>query len=111
MIVDEVMLDLLSMNAYFFFNDSATPEIYTYWHTRSLHGALPIAEISRRGRRTVRSVFGGQRWSDLRQRQEEGLRPVRRVDRHSGFLHGGQQGPVARHRRRHVPRHRRHYVQ
>src|SRR3546814_18691183 len=27
---------------YFFFNESATPEIYTYWHTLSLHDALPI---------------------------------------------------------------------
>src|SRR3546814_8015631 len=26
----------------FFFNDSATTEIYTYSHTRSLHDALPI---------------------------------------------------------------------
>src|SRR3546814_14302872 len=27
---------------FFFFNDTATPEIYTYGHTRSLHYALPI---------------------------------------------------------------------
>src|SRR3546814_13042199 len=26
----------------FFFNDTATPEIYTYLHTLSLHDALPI---------------------------------------------------------------------
>src|SRR3546814_1589952 len=26
----------------FFFNDTATTEIYTYWHTLSLHDALPI---------------------------------------------------------------------
>src|SRR3546814_15399201 len=26
----------------FFFNDTATPEIYTYGHTLSLHDALPI---------------------------------------------------------------------
>src|SRR3546814_13600543 len=26
----------------FFFNDTATTEIYTYGHTRSLHDALPI---------------------------------------------------------------------
>src|SRR3546814_14171210 len=25
-----------------FFNDTATTEIYTYWHTLSLHDALPI---------------------------------------------------------------------
>src|SRR3546814_16221922 len=28
----------------FFFNDSATTEIYTYGHTRSLHDALPICD-------------------------------------------------------------------
>src|SRR3546814_4748255 len=27
----------------FFFNDTATTEIYTYGHTLSLHGALPIS--------------------------------------------------------------------
>src|SRR3546814_11587444 len=27
---------------FFFFNDTATPEIYTYLHTLSLHDALPI---------------------------------------------------------------------
>src|SRR3546814_11131575 len=26
----------------FFFTDTATTEIYTYWHTLSLHDALPI---------------------------------------------------------------------
>src|SRR3546814_13475655 len=26
----------------FFFKDTATTEIYTYWHTLSLHDALPI---------------------------------------------------------------------
>src|SRR3546814_17782866 len=29
---------------FFFFNDTATTEIYTYGHTRSLHDALPISE-------------------------------------------------------------------
>src|SRR3546814_20422 len=27
---------------FFFFKDTATTEIYTYWHTLSLHDALPI---------------------------------------------------------------------
>src|SRR3546814_20746629 len=27
---------------FFLFNDTATTEIYTYWHTLSLHDALPI---------------------------------------------------------------------
>src|SRR3546814_13165587 len=30
---------------YFFFNDTATTEIYTYLHTLSLHDALPICLI------------------------------------------------------------------
>src|SRR3546814_15001989 len=29
---------------FFFFNDTATTEIYTYWHTLSLHDALPICD-------------------------------------------------------------------
>src|SRR3546814_11763035 len=30
---------------YFFFNDTATTEIYTYCHTLSLHDALPICLV------------------------------------------------------------------
>src|SRR3546814_3011727 len=30
-----------------FFNDTATTEIYTYWHTLSLHDALPICRWGR----------------------------------------------------------------
>src|SRR3546814_16380277 len=33
----------LLMCVVFFFNDSATTEIYTYLHTLSLHDALPIS--------------------------------------------------------------------
>src|SRR3546814_11150225 len=33
----------------FFFNDTATPEIYTYLHTLALHDALPISP-ARKGR-------------------------------------------------------------
>src|SRR3546814_11477536 len=33
----------------FIFNDTETPEIYTYVHTLSLHGALPIYAQKRRG--------------------------------------------------------------
>src|SRR3546814_3084271 len=38
----------------FFFNDTATTEIYTYLHTLSLHDALPISS-ARQGRQ-VRSI-------------------------------------------------------
>src|SRR3546814_6634058 len=33
---------VLGLCLYLFFNDTATPEIYTYLHTLSLHDALPI---------------------------------------------------------------------
>src|SRR3546814_13001936 len=41
----------------FFFNDTATTEIYTYGHTLSLHDALPISQpatihLGRRGMKT-----------------------------------------------------------
>src|SRR3546814_7994870 len=32
---------------FFFFNDPATTEIYTYLHTLSLHDALPISNLER----------------------------------------------------------------
>src|SRR3546814_12304632 len=31
---------------FFFFNDTATTEIYTYGHTLSLHDALPISAVA-----------------------------------------------------------------
>src|SRR3546814_11677906 len=31
---------------FIFFNDTATTEIYTYFHTLSLHGALPILQAT-----------------------------------------------------------------
>src|SRR5881394_135726 len=34
---------LLPVDDHFFFNDTATTEIYTGWYTLSLHDALPIA--------------------------------------------------------------------
>src|SRR3546814_12127620 len=37
---------MCSMCFFFFFNDTATTEIYTYWHTLSLHDALPIFAAS-----------------------------------------------------------------
>src|SRR6056297_2777371 len=35
----------LSWIYFFFFNETATTEIYTYWHTLSLHDALPISVL------------------------------------------------------------------
>src|SRR3546814_19171528 len=37
----------------FFFNDTATTEIYTYRHTLSLHDALPIASQASSSRRAA----------------------------------------------------------
>src|SRR3546814_14520784 len=37
------MMMIRSLVTYFFFNDPATTEIYTYLHTLSLHDALPIS--------------------------------------------------------------------
>src|SRR3546814_2687031 len=51
-----------SMSPSFFFNDSATPGIYTYCHTLSLHDALPIsaarARIIADGRGSESAVAG-----------------------------------------------------
>src|SRR3546814_14576475 len=38
------MFCYLLLFVFFFFNDTATTEIYTYGHTLSLHDALPIFE-------------------------------------------------------------------
>src|SRR3546814_1948723 len=43
----------------FFFNDTATTEIYTYGHTLSLHDALPISE--HRSTKMVRPQSGSLR--------------------------------------------------
>src|SRR3546814_8960681 len=44
---------------FFFFNDTATTEIYTYGHTLSLHDALPAADGAGGGGRTYRAVRSG----------------------------------------------------
>src|SRR3546814_17814807 len=38
-----MLVFVISGSIYFLFNDPATTEIYTYGHTLSLHGALPIS--------------------------------------------------------------------
>src|SRR3546814_936242 len=43
------LMVLLGVLVYFFFNDTATTEIYTYGHTLSLHDALPICRRHPRG--------------------------------------------------------------
>src|SRR3546814_4671127 len=46
----------------FFFNDTATTEIYTYGHTLSLHDALPICAGRRARRRAGRVRRYGWTW-------------------------------------------------
>src|SRR3546814_8564171 len=54
----------------FFFNDTATTEIYTYLHTLSLHDALPIyrAELLELGHRDIdrRQLLGQGAQAHLR---------------------------------------------
>src|SRR3546814_6049177 len=49
---------MIMSSSFFFFNDTATTEIYPYWHTLSLHDALPIyparTRLGRTGRRASR---------------------------------------------------------
>src|SRR3546814_14886692 len=45
----------------FFFNDTATTEIYTYGHTLSLHDALPILQLGVRSRRRWLKAGPGER--------------------------------------------------
>src|SRR3546814_13760503 len=40
------IIDIITSSFIFFFNDTATTEIYTYLHTLSLHDALPICMIA-----------------------------------------------------------------
>src|SRR3546814_15353132 len=83
-----LFLVLLLHFCFFFFNDTATTEIYTYWHTLSLHDALPISQREggdRRGRGpAVRSARcpGGR--SDRHDRG--GVRFVPQADRKSTRL-------------------------
>src|SRR5213075_3596594 len=44
------ILSVTVISPFFFFNDTATPEIYTTRHTLSLHDALPISPIARPSR-------------------------------------------------------------
>src|SRR5881394_855800 len=41
---------------YFFFNDTATTEIYTGWYTLSLHDALPISTVNSDGTKSPAPV-------------------------------------------------------
>src|SRR6059036_4011793 len=91
------------MQSYFFFNDTATTEIYTTYDTLSLHDALPISggrEPLGRHARPRRAVAAGVRRSG-RARDLRGPRPLRPAPR------PGRGGVDARHRRepeRHLPR-------
>src|SRR3546814_19208664 len=49
----------------FFFNDTATTEIYTYGHTLSLHDALPISHRSSRESREPVDMSEAGRWPTI----------------------------------------------
>src|SRR3546814_3395214 len=71
----------------YFFNDPATPDIYTYCHTRSLHDALPIyvAHEIKNPLASLRSAIESlSRLEDSRLRNELiaiATHDVRRIDR------------------------------
>src|SRR3546814_1129076 len=48
---------------FFFFNYTATTEIYTYGHTLSLHDALPISTSSTMTASAMRRYSGFTRWA------------------------------------------------
>src|SRR3546814_2664446 len=62
----------------FFFNDTATTEIYTYGHTLSLHDALPICRVDLpRHVRQVEVALGAQVVHDGSQRAHGAVRTAR----------------------------------
>src|SRR3546814_1561222 len=68
---------------FFFFNDTATTEIYTYLHTRSLHDALPISRpAGRRAQSAHPRRYRGRYWSAERpspdHRRDPASAPLRR---------------------------------
>src|SRR3546814_1138021 len=60
------MYSILHEQFIFFFNDTATTEIYTYLHTLSLHDALPI--YARRWRSLARAREPCARWAKIHAR-------------------------------------------
>src|SRR3546814_18697257 len=89
----KMLIDSLVLN--FFFKDTATTEIYTYWHALSRHNALPIfehpgAEDQQRHRqrqdeqpadRAAALVVRGQRRAQHRERGERRNREDRKSTR------------------------------
>src|SRR3546814_446067 len=58
-----LLLVVIFCRSFFFFNDTATTEIYTYWHTLSLHDALPIsATLPSPSTAMVASMSACSRW-------------------------------------------------
>src|SRR3712207_9357353 len=77
--------------SFFFFNDTATTEIYTL----SLHDALPIWPVRQLGAGEDRGVQGRLRGGDPARRPRDGLRgvgrePVRRSEEHTSELQSRQ---------------------
>src|SRR2546422_5675401 len=76
-------LPLLSLfSFFFFFNDTATTEIYTL----SLHDALPISGHVGRASESQRAHHHGGHDGDPEPRQERGARGARRSEEHTSEL-------------------------
>src|SRR3546814_15055222 len=43
-VINDMRVVFIMYKSYFFFNDTATTEIYTYGHTLARHDALPISQ-------------------------------------------------------------------
>src|SRR6058998_4444397 len=57
-----ILLNFSHFTLFFFFNDTATTEIYTVMNTLSLHDALPISRrCGHGGRATGQPADGGER--------------------------------------------------
>src|SRR3546814_6943169 len=73
---------------FFFFNDTATTQIYTYRHTLSLHDALPIYELRSHQHEECGGVEKGE---DEEQHRVHG---VPRRDHHESRRHGNRREDV-----------------
>src|SRR3546814_2718578 len=82
------MCGVMRVGFYFLFNDTATTEIYTYYHTLSLHDALPISCFTGCGvgRRGVCLCCLRSRDASLRGGNDRLCRRGRRSEEHTSEL-------------------------
>src|SRR3546814_18258699 len=80
------LLALSYVFAVFFFNDTATTEIYTYLHTLSLHDALPICRVAGRLLADDLRVQFGDLLGGIVERADIGLQVLLRSEEHTSEL-------------------------